>query len=356
MSNALDMEFLDELWKTPRRINNFIKLAKKEIVPIVAQTPYTVVAKWGRVRLLKYSPEKVTSMSPVLMIPSIINKYYVLDLAPGQSFVEYLINSGIPVYMLDWGEPGPQDKYTTLENHILGWLDAAVRKACKDAGVPKIHLLGYCVGGTFCSIYTALRPKRVAGYIALAAPVNFEDSGLLSFWSKVKELDIDRLCDQHGNIKSEFLQQSFDLLIPLSSMTKTRNFFDQMWNDKFLEKYLTLDKWLTDNVDFPSESYRQHIKDLYQQNKLIKGEFYLGGEQVDLSKIECPILNLISESDHIVPNPSAAMLNDVVSSKDKTLKVNQGGHIGLTVGRTASTGVWKYTEEWLKARPIKTIN
>ena len=174
---ALDELPLDELWKVPRRATNWFRFLRGELTPRLAQTPSREVARWGRVRLLRYETAGPEKACPVLMVPSIINKYYVLDLRPGQSLVEFLSQAGIPVYMLDWGEPAPQDRFTTMEDHIIRWLGAAVRRTCRDASVEKIHLLGYCIGGTFASMYAAVRPKRVAGLIALSSPVNFHDPG-----------------------------------------------------------------------------------------------------------------------------------------------------------------------------------
>src|SRR5687768_15333969 len=183
MEITMDKEILDEAWKMPRRLHNLIRLVKGELAPKLAQTPHRVIAEWGRVRLLKYAVPVPPKGSPVLMVPSIINRHYVLDLRPGESLVEYLVGHGIEVYMIDWGRPGPQDRYATLEDHILRWQGAAVRAACKDAGVAAIHLLGYCLGGTFAISYAAARPAKVAGLIALTAPVNFHDSGILSTWA-----------------------------------------------------------------------------------------------------------------------------------------------------------------------------
>ena len=289
------------------------------------------------------------------MIPSIINKYYVLDLRPGQSYIEYLVDNGIPVYLIDWGEPGPQDRYATMEDHILRWLGAAVRRACKDAGVEKIHLLGYCVGGTFAICYAALRPKRVASLIALTAPVNFHDEGILSVWASDPNFDVQKLADAYGLIPADILQSSFSMMDPLSQKNKFTGLWDKLWDEKFVEKFLSLESWLNDNVDFPGATYVRHIKELYRENKLIKGTFELDGKAVRLEDIKCPVLTVISTKDHIVPDDSASILHELVSSEDKELLPLRGGHIGVTVGGRARDNLWKSTKEWLEARPCNEV-
>jgi polyhydroxyalkanoate synthase len=342
---------LEESWKAPRRLRNAWCLARKELTPKVAQTPCQEIARWGRVRLLRYEAAAPVQACPVLMIPSIINKYYILDLRPGQSLVEHLTQSGIPVYMLDWGQPGPQDRYATLEDHILRWLGAAVRRACRDAGIESIHLLGYCVGGTFATAYTALEPKRVRSLVALATPVNFHDEGILSSWANDPAFNVDRLAGDLGLIPADFLQGSFSLLRPVDTQKKTGIFAERMWDDKFVEGFLAVDAWLTDNVDFPGQTYARYIKDLYRDNLLLKGEFKLDGREVHLEDIHCPVLTVVSDTDHIVPEPSASMLHDLVSSTDKQLLRLPGGHIGISVGAGARQGFWKELRGWLTARP-----
>ncbi len=340
-----------ELWKAPRRARNWLRFMKGELTPRLARTPSREVSRWGRVRLLRYETKAAEKTCPVLMVPSIINKYYVLDLRPGQSMVEFLVDAGIPVYILDWGEPGPQDRFATMEDHIIRWLDAAVRRSCRDAGVERIHLLGYCVGGTFASIYTAVRPKRVAGLIALTSPVNFHDDGLLSSWAGETSLDIERLAEVMGSVPSELMQASFFMLDPVAQRRKITALIERFCDEGYVERFLALEAWLNDNVDFPGATYVRHIRDLYRGNKLIKGTFCLDGVPVRLQDITCAVLTAFSTRDHIVPDPSAAVFHDLVSSRDKTLLELEGGHIGVTVGRRARNNLWREVRQWLENRP-----
>lgn len=344
--------YMDELWKIPKRINELQKIIKGDYEPTPAQTPHTVVKELGRVRLLAYEPKGERIEAPVFLVPSIINKYYIFDLRPGQSLVEHLVSQGIPVYMIDWGVPGPQDKFTTLEDHIIKWLGASLREACKHAGVEKMHLLGYCVGGTFATIYAALRPKRVAGLIALTTPINFHDDGLLSTWASSNELDLEKLTSVFGNIPSDFLEESFALLSPLARSQTQRGLWDRAWDPDFLKKHFSLSGWLGDNVEFPGRSYKEYIEKCYVNNDLVNNRMILGDERVDLSNIKCPVLTVIATQDHIVPKDSATILDTMVSSEDKQLEEIRAGHIGITVGGGAKKAMWPIVTEWLKNRQV----
>ncbi len=344
-------ELSQELWKQPKRLHNAWKMMMGEIQPELAQTPYEEIATWGKARLLKYSPKEESKDSPILMIPSIINKYYVLDLRPGQSYVEYLVQKGQTVYLLDWGTPGPQDRYLTLEDHVIRFIGAAVRTACKDSGKAKVHLMGYCIGGTFAILYAALRPQKVASLIALTAPVNFHDEGLLSCWASSGHLDIQKLADQMGSIPADFLQSSFSMLMPMASPQKYRNLSDKLWDEDFLDKFLSLETWLNDNISFPGATYVEYIKRLYENNELIKGKFSVGKELVDLSSISMPVLTVTASQDHIVPPASASYLHETIASTDKQLLALKGGHIGITVGSKAKEGLYSHTAQWLEKHP-----
>lgn len=351
LHGLMSPELLDESWKAPRRLHNLLRLIQGELTPRLAQTPHRELARWGRARLLKYEPRPPVVACPVLMVPSIINRHYILDLRPGESLVEFLTQCGIPVYMLDWGRPNPQDRFATLEDHILRWQGAAVRAACRDAGVEAIHLLGYCLGGTFAIIHAALRPRRIAGLIALTAPVNFHDDGMLSAWAASDAWNIERLAADFGLIPAELLQGGFMMLNPVSQAQKVRSLVERLWDDGFVERFLALETWLNDNVDFPGATYVRHINDLYRKNQLIKGELVLDGRVVRLEEITCPVLTVISSKDHIVPDLSASLLNEKVSSGDRSLLTLEGGHIGITVGRGARDGLYRETRDWLLARP-----
>jgi polyhydroxyalkanoate synthase len=132
-----------------------------------------------------------------------------------------------------------------------------------------------------------------------------------------------------------------------------RSLTEQLWDDKFVEKFLALETWLNDNVDFPGLTYAEYIRTMYRENQLVKGELKLNGENVNLADINCPVLTVTASKDHIVPPQSATILNELVSSTDKTVLDFNTGHIGVTVGGAARKGLWKSTEEWLKNHEIE---
>ena len=348
-------EVLDESWKVPARLRTAWELAEGEISVPVAATHKEEVASWGRVKLYYYphtSEDDGKSHPPVLLVPSIINRYYVLDLCEGNSLVEHLRDAGIPVYLIDWGTPGPQDRHCTLEQHVLGWIHAAVRRTCRHSGFAQTHLLGYCIGGTLAAIYAAMRPGMVGGLIAMTAPIDFSDDGTLSLWARAEEFPVEKIAAEMGNVDSEWLQGSFKLLKPMADSQKWRSLYWNLHSRKFLGRFLPMEEWVTDNVDVPGPTYVSIINDLYRDNKLVKGTLELRGERVDLKNITCPVMIAEAAADHIVPSDSSDRLAGLVGSNDVEVHGFRGGHIGLVVGRASKEGLRPDMTDWLEARPL----
>jgi polyhydroxyalkanoate synthase len=108
--------------------------------------------------------------------------------------------------------------------------------------------------------------------------------------------------------------------------------------------------WLNDNIPVPGEVYRKFVKDLYQQNLLVKNQFWLGNRLVDLRKITCPVLNLMAKNDDLVPPSQSLPFNDLIGSEDRKAIVFPAGHIGMAVGSKAQRDLWPQTCDWLAER------
>jgi polyhydroxyalkanoate synthase len=321
--------------------------------PPIAPSPYDRVYRANKLQLLRYRiPPGVERRpgAPLVMVPSLINRHYILDLMPGRSLVEHLTARGFDVYMIDWGRPGPEDRFTSFDEYLTGLLDRSVRRAAQISGAPRASVLGYCMGGTFAAIHAALRPERVQSLIALAAPIDFSQAGLLGLWSAARYLDVDRLVDSLGNIPWPLLQATFHMLVPTLTAQKLLYLYDKVTDEGFADSFLSLETWGNDNVSFPGECFRRYLKDLYQQNLLCRGGLTVSGERVSLSRISCPVLNVVAQGDHIVPERSATPLSSLVGSKDSTLWLRPGGHIGAIVSRTASRDLWPALAAWLGER------
>jgi polyhydroxyalkanoate synthase len=321
--------------------------------PATGTTPKEVIWRKNKMRVYRFSLPgvEVTKNTPVFMLYAMINKPYILDMEPGNSFVEHLLKQGYDVYMLDWGEAGPEDRKNGFAEYILDYLHKAVERVCLYTRKEQVNLFAYCMGGTMGVIYASLFPERVKNLIVLAAPVDFRHAELYNAWLSEKHFDVDKLVDTLGNISPEVIDFGNKMLKPMTNFINPWvHLFDKVDNEAFIHNWRMLNKWVNDGTPFPGETYRQWIRDFYQQNKLIKGEIVLRGRKVDLSKITCPVLILTAEHDHIAPCSQTRALFEYISSTDKTEYNYPVGHVSLVFGGTARKQVYPQTAAWMAER------
>jgi polyhydroxyalkanoate synthase len=312
--------------------------APRGFTPPVGQTPHSVVWTENKWRLLRFSPANPKFATPILMVPSLINRWYVLDLGPQRSLIEWLVAQGHEVFCIDWGTPGPEDRYLTWDDIAGRYVGRALRIAARETG--KAHVLGYCLGGTLAASYVAAFPEGVASLLALAAPIDFAHGGIMSTWTRTPTFDVAAIVNAFGNVPHQLMQASFNMLRPTLRAQKMVAVLDRAWDDEFLDGFLATETWGNDNVSFPGACYAQYIQELYRENRLIKGEFTVLGRRALLSNITCPVLAIAFADDHIVPVPSAQPLIDAVGGRDKQILVDRGGHVGAVVSRKAAGRLW----------------
>ena len=320
--------------------------------PEVGQSRKDVLATRGTMRLYHYHPlvDEVYRV-PVLIVMATTNRGYILDLAPGNSFVEYLLKAGYDVFMLDWAAPVPAEKSLRIEDYVLDFIPECIRRIAKETGETDVSVAGYCFGGVLSVLYTALAgeegPKNL---VCFTTPIDFKQMKLFQNWSSQKHFDVDRLVDTYGNVPPEMIHSSFEMLRPASRAAAQVTLWDNIWNDEFVRGYRQLDRWGNDTLPLAGEYFRQTTKELMWGNKLFTGELTIGGKRVDLGAIKQPILHVVAEHDHIVPYEAARHLIARVGSKDKTEVILKGGHVSLLAGPNAARRMWPKLDEWLGER------
>ena len=317
----------------------------------IAVTPYDVVYEEDRVKLKHYKPNvEIQLKRPLLVVYALINRETMLDLQPGRSVVQNFLEQGIDVYMIDWGYPARKDKYLTIDDHVNGYMDNIVDFILNKHHLDKIHLMGICMGGTFCVIYSALHPEKIKNLVTTVTPTNFDtDQGLLHIW--MKDMDVDRIVDTYGNIPGDIMNMGFLLLNPARLMIdKYVGFIENMANKTFVENFVRMEKWIFDSPDVPGETFRQFVRDCYQKNLLIQNKMEVGGKRVDLKKITMPLLNYYGKYDHLVPPEACELLTSKVGSKDVEDICLDTGHIGIYVSSKCQKEFAPRIVRWLKER------
>ncbi len=319
--------------------------------PEVGLTPKDTLYSRGTMRLYRYRPQTAEVYRvPVVLVMSLISKPYILDLVPGQSFVEYLLRQGFDVYMVDWGVPRPEDSKLRLEDYVLDLLPRSVEVIERTTGEREVSLVGYCMGGLFGLMYGALFPQRLNALVSVATPVDFEGMRQMRLWSDSRWFDVDRIVNAARNIPPEMVLLSLELLRPLDRLMSYVRLWDNLWDDQYVYNWRVRYKWVNDQIPFPGECYRQVVKDLLRDNKLMRGELELGGRRVDLRAIDCPVLNAMAEFDHIAPYEATRPLTSLVGSRDTNDLALRGGHVSLIAGANAILRLWPTVNEWLSVR------
>ncbi len=318
------------------------------------QTPKEVVWTRNKAKLYHYQTEAEKKYRvPILLIYALFNRPYVLDLMPGNSFIEYLVNEGFDVYMLDWGIPGDEDRDMSFEDYVLEYMPRAVKKVLRTSRVEELTLFGYCQGGTMSAMYASLLPDGLKNLVLLATPIDCspENVGLYGLWFDEKNHDPDVIVNTYGNLPAVFAYAGTSMLKPVTNYIGTYvTMWDLILRDGRMDSWLAMNKWANDPIPMPGAAYKQWIEDFYQQNKLVKGDIKLRGRRVDLSNVRCSLLNVAGKKDHLVLLPQTEAAMDVISSEDKAFLVLDAGHVGLLTGRGAKKTLWPQVKNWLEPR------
>lgn len=343
----------EEYQKVYNRVKKATDVLTVEAEPEVAPTPKEVIWTKNKTKLYRYISDKpVEHRVPILMIYALINKPYILDLTKGGSFVEYLVNRGYDVYLIDWGTPGYEDKNMKLDDYILDYIPRAVKKVLRTSGADEVSLFGYCMGGTMTSIFASLHPELpIRNLVFMTSPFDFADTGSYGKMLDESNFDVDKVVDTLGLIPPEMIDFGNKLIKPISNFYGPYvSLVDRAENSSFVKSWKLLQKWLNDGIPFPGEAYRQWIRDFYQQNKLIKGELVVRGQRVDLSNIKANVLNLSGQNDIIAQPHQVEALMDVISSKDKQYIDLPVGHTSITFGSKATKITYPTVADWLESR------
>lgn len=338
------------LWHRALSLPQVLRVASETRV---GTTPSEVVLQRHTHKLLRYrrdTPAKYAE--PVLFCYALINRHYILDLQPDKSVVRQYLDAGYDVYLIDWGVPSDADRGLSLEHYVCGFLAEVVEHILREHERESLHLLGYCMGGTMSVLFTALSPRSVKTLTLLAAPLEFGGrESLLNIWSDVRHFDVDGFIAAHGNCPAWFLQICFLHVRPIQNyLEKNIAFYEQMVDPRFLSNYFAMETWLNDNIPMAGATFRQFVKNLYQQNELVRGQFHVGERRIELARVSCPLLLLTAKNDHLVPPSSTEGIRPHVASADIKSMTTDAGHVGLVVGGRAHKVLWPEATRWLAER------
>ena len=334
-----------------------VKVVVDSLQVPVGVTPKEVVWTLNKARLYRYKPTRPPEERhpiPLLLVYALINKPFIFDLAPGRSFIEYMVNQGFDVYLLDWGAPGPEDRDTTFDDYVTKYLSRAVRRMVRVSGAEEISVLGYCLGATIVTVYAAHFPEApIRNLILLTAPLDFSGSpeGSMAMWLEEERLDVDRMVGAFGNVPGELIRFWAKLLKPAENFVGAYvNVWKNLDDERAVHGWQVINRWVEDVIPFAGAAFRQFVLDYVRGNQLIEGQHEIDGRRVDLSNIRAALLNVIAQFDHLVAPSQSESIMDLVSSQDKELRVMPSTHVGIMASGRARYKLWPDLVEWLAPR------
>jgi polyhydroxyalkanoate synthase len=326
-------------------------------------TPFDVEYVKGKTRLLHYhnivnkneKGQEKRKKKPVLITYAQINRFYIMDIRPDISVVRNLLSNGLDIYLLDWGYPSWEDRCISMNDYV-DYVRNSVEYIKGKTEFEKISLIGYCWGGIIALIYTALNNNENINSLALmATPIDFsKDNTILANWAKA--VDANKILDEFGHLDGQILDLAFLMRNPPRyAFDKYLKLIKKLDDKKFVDNFISVEKWLYDTPIIPGKFFRKIINDCYKNNLLISNRMKIednegiGKEgrsvgiserenddnQINLKNINVPLLTIVAEQDDLVSSEATLAINDYVSSKDKRSISIPGGHVGLCISKYA---------------------
>lgn len=299
----------------------------------------------GNVRLLDYGIYCSKKNAPrLLLVPSLINRYYILDLSAKQSFARYLAARGIYPLMLDWGAPGKTEAAYDAAAYVTNPLADAVAFIARTTGAP-VHLAGYCMGGVLTTALAVLQPENVASLSLLATPWDFHAPDCIRLRLGGETLHfLEQLITENSTVPPEWIQALFYWQQPWAFQQKFEK-FAEAGNSRNTRDFLNLEGWVNDGVPMTPALARDCFIGWAQHNVLAKKQWRVNGTVIDPSRVEKPVFLTIPQNDSVVPKQCALAL--APHFKNATIHEPKTGHVGMIIGSKAKAHLWEPYADWL---------
>jgi polyhydroxyalkanoate synthase len=354
--------FLEDLVRNGGRPSQ-VDLSAFEVGRTLAATPGRVVFRNELIELIAYEPrtERVFAQ-PVLYSPPWVNKYYVMDLAPGRSFVEYAVGQGFTVFAISYRNPDESMADVTLDDYLRDGLLTALDEVAAITGNPSAHVLGVCLGGTLAAIALGVLAARGEARIASAALINtlvdFSDPGDVAVFTDEESIArIERRTRRRGYLKASEMAATFTWM---RGNDLVWSYVVSSWGLGKRPPAFDVLAWNADGTRLPAAMHSQFLRACYLENSLARGKLELDGTRIDLARVDKPLYVLGCERDHIAPWRTAYGTTQLVGG-ERRFVLASSGHIAGMVNPPGNAKAYYWTrddapadpEEWLRGAERK---
>ena len=308
-----------------------------------APSPSREIWREGTTRLLDFAPG--SDGLPLLVVPSLINRYYVLDLLPERSLLADLAARGFRPLAVDWDAPGDAESGFGLDDYVRGRLARAL-DATRAATGRAPALIGYCMGGLLALPLALARPRDIVGLALLATPWDFHAERAESARAAAAMLAPWREALGEGvALPVDALQAMFAALDPFLAVRKFTAFAALDAESPKAREFVALEDWLNDGVPLAGKVAQECLVGWYGENLTGTGRWRLGDLRVNPSRLRCPTLAVVPAQDRIVPPASAAALARAIPGAETLTPAL--GHIGMVASARAPATLWPALGAWL---------
>lgn len=282
---------------------------------------------------------------PLLLVPSLVNRAYILDLLPQRSFCRWLARNGFRPFLLDWDAPGPQERQFDLSDYVIGRLDSAL-DAVLDSTGERPALVGYCMGGLLALALAQRRSECVSGLALLATPWDFHAGRRMQAQAIAGvAVALHGLTTMTGELPVDIIQTLFAGLDPVLAERKFVGFAALDPDSDKASEFVALEDWLNDGVPLAAPVAQECLAGWYGENTPATGRWRIGGAPIEPPAIDIPSLSVIPANDRIVP-PDSALALSAALPRSEILRPN-AGHVGMIVSRGVERTLWPEIAGWL---------
>ena len=345
-----------EVQRASIRARNGIKWAAVAEWAPEHTTPSDVVWREGKAELRHYRRDTPPRFGPpVVAFLGLVGRSYVFDLYQGGSIVQMLMDHGFDAYVLDWGAPDGLDAHNTLETYLDHYLPHAMEVVAEESGYDDVTFFGYCMGGLMITQALAAQVAVNARcVVTLGSPFDWRYLGSTIDALREGKVDPEDLLDETGNVPGPLLVQGFKRLKPTSDIVNYVNLWQNLWNDKYVEGYQAIGRFLSSHAPMPGAVMRQVVQQWMVGNGFATDGLHFHGRPISLADIDVPYLAVIAERDDIAPiEATTAIVESLPNADVEVLRVD-AGHVSLFAGRDAVKVVMPRIFSWIERHSEET--